>query len=250
MIGMNSGKHESSALSTRVARDASPATLLVRLSLAALAVAVLILLSVLGCLSATPEPTPTAVPLNSDQQGPRATERVRLPTSTPLPLTATPTPAESGESASAPDPTAAATPESAGSGATSGSNGDQQPEVSDQPRVMALGRVGSVFLRTGPSESASLLLEVSGSDVLWVEAQSSDGLWSLVSTADGLSSGWVLNEQLVLLGDPESLPVAQGEVVRPSEPTATASTPRWKPWEKSDAPAPSRTASSPIGCLR
>jgi len=181
-------------------------------SLAILLVASFILIGILGCIGATPEPTPTAIPLATEQSPTRAATRVVEPT----PATAA-TP-EDGEEEPAnptdqPEPVAASTPAPVPTGSTVASgSAESSPTPTSQPRVMALGSVVSVLLRSGPSGDSPLVLEASGSDVLWVEAQSDDRLWSLVSTTDGLTRAWALSEQLVLLGDPESLPIAEGEV--------------------------------------
>ena len=181
-------------------------------TVAAAVVACLMVLTVLGCLSATPEPTPTAIPLATEQQPTIAPTRFGDPTSTPtaqVPAVAETQPTDTPEP-TVPVPTPAATESAAA---------ETSSTPTPQPRVMALGRVVSVSLRSAPSDDAPLLAQVSGSDVLWVEAQSDNGLWSLVSSADGLARAWARSEQLVLLGDPESLPSAEGEVTAPPQAT-------------------------------
>jgi hypothetical protein len=182
-------------------------------TLAAMLVASFILLGILGCLTATPQPTPTAIPLAAKQSGTQAPTRVAQPTPTELLATPADSEAKPTSPASAPEPPAAATPTTADTGSTVySSHAETPPTPTPQPRIMALGGVVSVSLRSGPRRDSPLMQVVSGSNVLWVEAQSDDGIWSLVTTADGLTRAWALSEQLVLLGDPESLPVAEGEV--------------------------------------
>jgi uncharacterized protein YraI len=87
---------------------------------------------------------------------------------------------------------------------------------------MALGRKLRLPLRSLPDAGGTTIAIVPGSDVLWAEARSRDGQWLRVTFGEEEAQAWAASEDLTLLGEPDSLPVAAAEPLAGATPLAQA----------------------------